>query len=439
MAKLLDLPPELICLILGEIRSVHHLYLFLRASSYVYRAFISSKDLILWNVERRSIAPSVVIDALIAIKLQQAKCTISELWSEYEEIRELTKEKLLNNGIKITEPQGWISSADLTTLSQVQSTIEYFIDDFSSRKLRTLHHTADGTAMPMADLERARLQRAFYRYNACHMLANYPGRLHVHWHLQQPSWSGLLHCLNSLLGQFAPWEVEEIVCVHQYLRQRIQEIFDVLGDELMNSIMANPVNGQAATTLADRKETIMVSRFEAARDDYCFSEAGKWAQQQMINYLAGRTLPFLRALFESEVHTQRRLVLTGFAFGSDLLSKILGRTGLREGTVGNDGQHREYEGDKLTNYNLAWQWSRYTYLPPHRCSSCVFNLREWGYVIWDQDRIKQSGLIDEPGPQQVQRQCPPRRDRHREPSIQRKLQGMDLPEGWDLVLLERDD
>ena len=446
MANLLELSPEIICSILKEIRSVQQLYSFLQTSPYIYRAFQSAKDSILWNVEQRSLATSVLTDALTAVKLQNMKCGFNEVWSKYEEIRAVTKEKLSNNDIANTGPQKWITSTDLITLCRVQSAVNYFIDDFCSRKIPTLHHASTGAAMPISELERARLQRAFYRYDICHTMTNYPGRFHEDWPYQTKRCQ-----LEPVLAQYTPWEVEEITCVQQYLHEQIQDIFDVLGEELMQSAMATSSTSQAATTLTipprtvNEVEIIIMSRFEEGRDDYFFSEAGKSAQEELIIFLAGRTFPFLRALFDMETHNQKDFVFKHVGFDSDRLGEALASIYSREAGAGVQyngaygDQPTEFEGDKVTDRNLAWLWSKYMRPPSHHCSSCAFTLRDWGYVFWDQDRIKQSGLIEGLQLQQLPSECPPRRERMSEASIQRRLEEMDLPEGWDLVAIECDD
>lgn len=275
-------------------------------------------------------------------------------------------------------------------------------------------------------------------------MSNYPARFHDDWPYQTRRYD-----LRPLLAKYTPWEVEEIVCVQQYLHDRIQEIFDILGTKLMNSIMTNLGHGQAATTqtpprrIADESEVMVMSRFDEGREDYFFSvDAGKVAQEELITFLAGRTFPFLRALSGSEAHTQRCFVFNYVGFDRDRLLEAIERTYEGEGGVEapsnriHYAQNLELEDDELANCNLAWLWSADMRLPSHRCSSWASNLRDWGYIFWDQDRIKRSKVLRQSRPQQVHRQCPLNRERMNEASIQRRLEEMNLPEGRDLVVVD---
>lgn len=146
---LTTLSPEVICLILEHVESGRDLYAFLRASSSIYRPFAASKDLILWNIAKNVMEPEVLVDAIIAVKLRNMECGFDGVWSSYEHISAHTRERLLGGDGKISRPQDWVTSADVSTLRQLQSAVEYFVNGFCSRSLPALSDHANGPSTGM--------------------------------------------------------------------------------------------------------------------------------------------------------------------------------------------------------------------------------------------------------------------------------------------------
>jgi hypothetical protein len=97
------------------------------------------------------------------------------------------------------------------------------------------------------------------------------------------------------------------------------------------------------------------------QDDFIFSEQGKIYEKEHITFLASRTLPFLRALFESNADEQRRLILVFQDFGREHLGGFLESTlvsgQLWDGSWMLRHQNRPFEGDKLSACNLTWLWA----------------------------------------------------------------------------------
>jgi hypothetical protein len=442
-----DLPGELICLILQQVGSGKDLYAFLRASSKIYGAFSTSKDSILWKISRHSMVPEVLVDAITAVKLRNMECDFREVCSKYYEISALAREKLLTEDDNRSWPKDWITGADLSALTQLQSAVEYFVDEFCSQSLPTLFKHPSHPVRDLSIIERSRLQRAFFRYDICRTLMYYPGRFRD----DLVELLTLVVDLVMLLHHLKLWEVEEIACIWQYMRKRLGDVFDILGEKVLDSVVSNPGQGKVAQDSLPANSSgvpiaaVLVSRFNEGQDDFIFSEAGKGFQYRHITFLAGRPLPFLQTLFESGADTQRRLVFKYEGFENVDLGQILRENCiLRRIFPSNDrwlhsGQPTEFEGDKLDNRNLAWQWASNLMAECHQyCLPGDFDLRTGGYVFWDEDRLERGGITQGRPPFVNEAVLPPVRNHMEEPSVEQRLKDMKLPDGWDLVLVKED-
>jgi hypothetical protein len=391
--------------------------------------------------------PEVLVDAITAVKLRNMECAFDEVWPKYHEISALAREKLLTEDGNGSWPKDWIPGADLSALTQLQSAVEYFVGKFCSQSLPTLFKHPSHPVRDLSIIERSRLQRAFFRYDICRTLTYYPGRFHDDWGDLQTSRAELAPLIQIL----KPWEVEEIACIWQYMRKRLGDVFDILGEKVLDSVVSNPRQGKAAQDSLPANSpgvavaAVLVSRFNEGQDDFIFSEAGKEFQYEHVTFLASRPLPFLQTLFESGTDTQRRLVLKYQCFEEDDLEWALRSISKIHRVFEVDEkrlqlvQLTEFEGNKLNNRNQAWLCASDMFAEcPQYCLPGNFDLRTGGYVFWDEDRLERGGRT------QDRRLCvneavfPPGRNRMEKPSVEQRLKDMKLPDGWDLVLVKDD-
>lgn len=156
--------------------------------------------------------PKVLVDAVTAVKLRNTGPGFDEEEMKLNEISALAAERLLGGDGRPSLPRGLMSSADLTTLRQLQSAVEYFIDDYCSQELPVLFNSPSTPASDLSSTMLARLQRAFYRFDICRTMWFYPGSAHDQWH--HKIW---MYDPRELLSKTTPWEIEEIACIWQYL------------------------------------------------------------------------------------------------------------------------------------------------------------------------------------------------------------------------------
>ncbi|KAL7792051.1 hypothetical protein V8C37DRAFT_402687 [Trichoderma ceciliae] len=96
--------------------------------------------------------------------------------------------------------------------------------------VRTASETLDNVNMtdylwaaPISDVERARLHRGFYRFE---LACNFYGRVHTD--VQKHGFSGV-DILTDYLRLFEPWEIQEMFCVHMFVKITYQDVLDETG------------------------------------------------------------------------------------------------------------------------------------------------------------------------------------------------------------------
>lgn len=82
--------------------------------------------------------------------------------------------------------------------------------------------------------------------------------------------------------------------------------------------------------------------------------------------------------------------------------------------------------DEVSSCNLGWKWgtSFHDFVKPD--SPAMFDLRNQGYVFWDQKRLQESGLVNEPNVVRVGANYfpPGNRGPFMRPSVEERLGGL---------------
>ena len=90
-------------------------------------------------------------------------------------------------------------------------------------------------------------------------------------------------------------------------------------------------------------------------------------------------------------------------------------------------QKLEFEGDEHQKRNLGWLWANQMEPQSDYYENCKMDLRAWGYVFWDSDRLEHLGIMKELRPLLYRNQDPPHyREPEVRPSAQRRLRDMGL-------------
>ncbi|KAJ3580502.1 hypothetical protein NPX13_g59 [Xylaria arbuscula] len=226
------LAPELLCSILASLESPRDLYSLIKASPASLRAFIPCRRSTFSAIIRNALAPDAVHHALALLHVPEPPVSFHNDGRNAELFRLRVKIYLK----QYFRASSWRFPTDLPsiiTLIRLISQISRFVDGYFDFAMETMGLTEEtGCLRPLSSTEIARLQRAFLRFEIyCRI-------------------NPLLDCLTSTLSsdfqfryfikKMAPWEVEEVTCIHEYLATVIGRYILEAEDRLMHAILGNP-------------------------------------------------------------------------------------------------------------------------------------------------------------------------------------------------------
>ena len=156
-----DLAPELLSLILQALDNPRDLQSCIKASTRCFRVYARSQRLILSSVLKNAILPEALHHALACARIPAP--TPSDPRLQQTQLPEAFLDKYF-------QANSFEFPTDCSTtvaLCRLYSQISYFIDDYATRAMRALDLEPEAgrtMALALSSTERARLQRAFFRY-----------------------------------------------------------------------------------------------------------------------------------------------------------------------------------------------------------------------------------------------------------------------------------
>ncbi|MCJ1484584.1 hypothetical protein MMC06_004755 [Schaereria dolodes] len=159
-----------------------------------------------------------------------------------------------------------------------------------------------------------------------------------------------------------------------------------------------------------------------------FQQVQKSKHPKWITSLLSCGLSFLRGLAELDVKSQRDVVLECHPTSRPFLREALGE--LPQGDTAIKGHYKNqkvgtdlcFDPDSLESWNMGWLWAANHKVVETLRTAYGSNLRRWGFVIWDSDRLMRSGVLTELS--KVKNKKPEDRNRWRMPSAERRLKGV---------------
>ena len=398
------LPPEIQLQILVNANNPNDLHALIQASPRLYQLFVLNKNLALSAVACRNIHSAVITDALVFAKISQlekplSRNTVIEVFETYPS--GLQEEPIITTPVSVT-------------LCKLANNISFFIEDYARNTLPIMEglgrsldfdilpsYSAEASASfsKLSSSETGRLQRAFCRFEIYRTLfARCSSDLDHDTQkcAYEPSLSAAEQA-SMFFERFPDFQVTEINCVRDYLHRRLRGICSQLEDE-------------AATTLPP--ETFMFDRegdyesAEWASGVYLFTENGKYYQNQHIEHLMSLGLPYIRQIFESTGEKQKNLFVrhsdaivrhleTDFITKAlDLLGPIPARTDIPLLAETDPPFVYEINADVELDIPDAWQWANPRAPPLCLTEKVQKGLRDWGFVFWDFDRLRESGILE---------------------------------------------
>lgn len=338
-------PAELLAEILAAIDDLPSLSSATLASRSLHDAFIGAKQIILTRVLVKQLGVNTVSNALGAIESREAACDgCNAFLVDAVKVPDLLTINQINSIVKL--------SATVRAFSKlfVQSALDV-LPDIRIRRL----------PLP-SENELARIERAFYRFET--FRTAFAGS----------SWSHLPsfeRATFSFFDALAPWEVEQLGCIHDFLFHQIKPAYDDIAshDVVWGSIEVEPALNYASSEVQAimsmrlaRVYRIATAKTYAERHDLLYQSSGPYRIDRFLHQALKRY---------SQAHLQQQ-------------SLKAQSTPSREG-----------DGD--CGPQIAWEWAytnRTSRLKVYRLDRT--DLRRWGYVFWDKARLSNILLFNEP-------------------------------------------
>lgn len=401
------LSPELQLQLLLEATTPQDLHALIRSSPRLFQVFKLNKQKILSAVSRRLFHPAVLPEALSFAKLSQLEQPLSR--GTAEQFIDIDPEKL-------REWQKTMSSiSESVALCQLASNLRFFNKDFARNTLPIMYdwgksldvtilpeYTAENPTMywQLSKSEIGRLQRAFCRFEIYRYIF---ARCFSGWDhdVESCPWSPLFSPAEQaslFLERLPDFQIDEIHCIRDYLARRFRGIFDQLEDEAVNTLSPKDF------TVYGPSDELGDTKF------YLFTERGRNDQDGHVEYLMSLGLPYIRRIYESTGEQKRDLFLCHvcpFRTGNHSLShhhfitralERLGRNPARGDLpfLAETDPPFEYQVDTRVELDIpdAWQWAHPSAPPMFLSGHGLKGLRDWGFVFWDLDRLRKSGILD---------------------------------------------
>jgi hypothetical protein len=450
-----DLVPELLARILQVLDHPRDLLSLVRASPQCFRVYAQSPALILSPVLKNAILPDALHHALAC---EHVPSTPSQT----------VREAFLKDYFQYKPFTFPTDKTTITALCGLCLRTSYFVDDYSARAMRALNVKPDAEQAPASALsstERTRFQRAFFRHELyCRVFPvdhHAPGRSVV------PAPEQFAEFLEGM----APWEAEEMTCVHHYFTVLMGDFIDDLEDQLVETVLTAPgaYHPHALTHSSSRgpakrrkiRSTIVrglpddlfipspdpiqkdIDDEQGPADDTdmvlvknldlwglsLFTKEGRFRSPSSVSYLASLGSTFVYRLVFADKDQRRRMIQENTPVWRDFLPEALDHA---PGTGPKITVPKEIADNHVSHPNLGYfRFKRSEQLIYYGINNCILNypLRERAFVFWDTDRIlcptvsNQMQRARHMDPVKVHLQF----DRYESKSAEERLEGVRIP------------
>ena len=396
--------PELQLQILCNADTPGSLHSFIQASPRFYQIFLHNKDTVLYTVARRQFHPAVFSDALFFATISQLeqplpRDTVLELCRTYP--------GELHEGAVLPLPLS-------VALCKLARNVRFFIEDYARNTLPLMEDL--GTSLEvdvqaeyrpehpvsysqLSGSETGRLQRAFCRFETYRYLFARcsPGLDHSVRECAHSTSLTPAEQASLFLEQFPDFQVTEINCVRDYLYRRLRGIFRQLEDTAVDTL-------PAATFMFDQEGDVESAEWSSGV--WLFCNSGKFYQETHIEHLMSLGLAYIHRIFRSTGEEQKDLFIRHDDIAvinhieTDFITTALTELGPNpaRGNIAllpKTDPPFEYKGNADAELDIpdAWQWAN-PRAPPLRLSDgAIKGLRDWGFVFWDLDRLRKSGIL----------------------------------------------
>lgn len=387
------LPPEVQCLILKSIPDMKTLRVLIGASPRYLQVFTTSRETILAHITCNQITPAVVSIALDALEQRERGRQRSDRTAVLAFLKE-SRQKNLREPLEIPLEVSKM-------LLQYHETVEYFISDFTINRLAVVESilppesqsssetTNPGRVLTLSQTESSRIARALYRLELCSHILSKPDR--------RGDVVAVAEQLSILLQSPSEWELEEILCVRNYLLERLNKFVSQIEDDFMQNF------------LEDEPHIIEPSRLDNRwnDEDFFFSyDAHGPMQEEWLETCLERDLGTLRVMLTADTSEARFDALGNTDYyhcqSGTTLAQLLGilrthRKQEEKEDIGIRTPDAEFH-DGVEKHNQGWLWARKSLARPRWFTGppddeVIEGLRRWGYVFWDHERLQRFGVL----------------------------------------------
>lgn len=235
---------ELHLRILKQLSTLQDVYTLIQASPQHYRVFLTFKEEILSSAIQRMLGPEVSVDAIAAVEassqhLEHAdRKNVRAFLRRYQEARNMK------------QPRKKLSLSTALWLCRLHHAIDYHIEDYTQRATAVFeqcaksmssvkherHPSVSGTHFwesgPLSAVEKERLRRAFYRVELFEKLFGDQDN-----YASETKFSAKEQA-ECLLTHYSSSEIEEIACMRDYLRLRMEETYERVDDTFIEKVIA---------------------------------------------------------------------------------------------------------------------------------------------------------------------------------------------------------
>lgn len=402
------LAPELQLHILLNANTPDDLHALIQASPRLYQVYLLNKDTLLSAVARRQFHPAVISDALFFAKISQL---------EYPLSRDTVLE-LCRTYPGESHEQTVIPIPMSVALCELASNARFFIKDYARNTLPIMQglgrslDLADVEVLPeywpesptsysaLSDSEVGRLQRAFCRFETYRKLFGRCSSEVDHDFRECRSNPPLTPAEQAslFLEKFPDFQVAEINCIRDFFFRRLRGVCSQLEDTAVDTLPRE-------TFIFDQHDD--VEGAEWASGVWLFTNNGKVYQDDHLEHLMSLGLSYIRRIFDSTGEEQKTLFIRHTYPGliqhleTRFITKALEHLG-RNPAAGDIPLLAETDAPFPCEINKdvgldipdAWQWV-HPRAPPSMLSEGAYKgLRDWGFVFWDLDRLRASGILE---------------------------------------------
>ena len=385
--RLEDLPPELLRLVFESLDSPRSLYRLISTSASCFRVYKVAPAGILTPLIRKVYSEESLRHA-IAVVQAYALQPISETLT-YPDLLALL-EAYFTDG-----PLGFPTKKEqLADLYRLRTRLSYFCNDYFTRTLSKIGESSpegfqsfgdpeNESSIHPSSTELLRLERAFLRYELyCKAFssANYA----MYAYLTE---FRAMTQFNLFLSRIEPFEVEEMICIHQYLTFRVAEYVEEAEDYIVEELQTLSRTPPIFMDLKNEDGSAFLSR----RRPTDWGPFGKRARLDMpgyINRMISHGLDFMYDFLRAEQPKRFELIWSNLWETREFLPEALVFAPRFDGPV---FEPEDIEDDDPAHANLGFvlfqDSHRFRYPEILHAGIVRFPLRELGYVFWDIERI----------------------------------------------------